>query len=158
MALGRLCLLRYALIAAMLGLPLFVGAAPAAAQSLERQENERQENSVHPVVDNFIAYLRSETHEAVWVAAKFARGNQDLIDKAKSSIAAQIDAWGVALSGQKDHLTTLGDDASAMWETLGETAVSSWAKVEHHAVSALDWVLDWMRTQSRSDQRPEIPV
>ena len=153
MAPHRLSLPRYALMAAMLGLPLFAWGAPAAAQSLERQAN-----SVHPLVDNFIAYLRSETHEAARAAAKFARENQDLIDQAKSNLTSQIDALGAALSVQQEHLSTLGEEASAMWEALSETAVSSWAKIEQHAISALDWVLGFIRSQSQSDQSSQIPV
>jgi hypothetical protein len=30
--------------------------------------------------------------------------------------------------------------------------------VEQHALSALDWVMGFMRGESQSSQRPEIPV
>ena len=71
---------------------------------------------------------------------------------------AHIADWRAALSGQKERLKTLHKDASAMWEDLSETAVSSWANVERQAHEALDWIAKWMRNQSLSDQRPEIPV
>jgi HAMP domain-containing protein len=141
---------RMALIAAAM---LAVGSAPVAAKPVERQES-----SLEAAVDNFIAYLKSETQHATTAAAKYARDNQDVIDQAKSSLARQLDKWGAALSGQKDRLTTLSEDASAMWEALAETAGSAWAKIEGHALDALDWALDWMRSRSQSDQRHEIPV
>jgi hypothetical protein len=146
----RSFLLRSAVIAAMLAL---LAVAPASAQS-----SERQAIPVHPIVDNFIAYLKSETQQAARDAARFARENEDLIGEAKSRIAAQIQALSAALSAQKEPLETLGGDVSALWEAWRETAVSSWAAVEQHAISALDWVLGFLRTQSQSDQRPEIPV
>jgi hypothetical protein len=71
---------------------------------------------------------------------------------------AHVADWRAALSGQKEGLKTLHKDASAMWEDLSETAVSSWAEAERQAHVALDWIAKWMRNQSLSDQRPEIPV
>jgi hypothetical protein len=132
---------------------LLAAAAPASAQSIDQQEN-----SVHPLVDNFIAYLKSETQDAARRAARLARENQDLIDEAKTRLAAQMDALKAALSGQKEHLETFGEGASAIWEKFRETTVSSLSIVEQHALNALDWVMGFMRTQTQSDQRPEIPV
>jgi hypothetical protein len=143
--------LRSALVALVLALS--AGATPGWAQSVERQEN-----SVHPLVDNFVAYLKSETQNSLREAARLARENQDLIDEAKSRIAAQINAWQAGLSGQKEHLQTFGDDAATMWEKFKAIADSSLSVVEQHALSALDWFMDFMRTETRSDQRPEIPV
>jgi hypothetical protein len=143
--------LRSALMA--MALILSAGASPAWPQSVERQDN-----SVHPLVDNFIAYLKSETQNSVREAARLARENEDFIDEAKRRIAAQIDALQSALSGQKEHLHTFGEDAAAMWEDFRETAVSSLSVVEQHALSALDWFMGFMRTQPQSEQRPEIPV
>jgi hypothetical protein len=71
---------------------------------------------------------------------------------------AHVADWRAALSGQKEGLKTLHKDASAMWEDLSETAVSSWAEAEWQAHVALDWIAKWMRNQSLSDQRPETPV
>jgi hypothetical protein len=110
------------------------------------------------LVDDFIAYLKSETHDAVREAARLARENQDLVDAAKASVAAQIDALGAALSRQKEHLEPFGEDASAMWDKFRETAVSSLSIVEQHAVSVLDWFTGFMRTETQPDQRPEIPI
>jgi outer membrane murein-binding lipoprotein Lpp len=149
----RLPALRLSLIAAMLGAQLVAGGALAAAQTIEPQEN-----SLNSAVDNFISYLKSETNETMTAAARIARENRDSLARAKSRIGAQIDAWRGSLSGQKARLTTLGTEASAMWEAWRETAGTSWAKVEHSARDALDWIAGWMRNQSLSDQRPETPV
>src|SRR3990170_421831 len=100
-----------ALIAAMLATQLFAGGALAAAKPLEPQEN-----SLHSAVEDFVSYLKSETNEAVTAAARIARENKDTVAEVKSRIGAQIAAFSAALSGQKAKLTTLGKDASAMWE------------------------------------------
>jgi DNA anti-recombination protein RmuC len=147
----RLPFFRYALIAAMLGAPLFAGGALAAAKPLEPQEN-----SLQSAADSFISYLKSETSEAVTAAARMARENKDTLDETKTRIAAQIAAFNAALSGQKARLTTLSKDASAIWEAWRETAVSSWAKMQTQAQDALDWMTAWMRNQFLSD--PETPV
>jgi hypothetical protein len=149
----RLPSLRISLIAAMLGTQLFAGGALAAAQPIEPQEN-----SLNSAVDDFVSYLKSETNEAVTAAARIARENKDSLAQAKSRIGAQIDALRGSLSGQKARLTTLHKEASATWEACRETAVSSWANVQHSAHEALDWIAGWMRNQSLSDQRPETPV
>ena len=142
--------LRSALMAT--ALLLSAGATPAWSQSVERQEI-----SVYPLVDNFIAYLKSETQDAVREAARLARENQHLIDEAKARAAAQIDALQAALSRQKQHLEPFGEDATAMWDKFRKTAVSSLSIVEQHAVRALDWVMGFMRSE-RQSERPEIPV
>lgn len=147
----RLTFFRCALIAVMLGAPLFAAGALAAAKPLEPQEN-----SLHSEVDSFVSYLKSETNEAVTAAARIARENKDALAEAKSLIGARIAAFSAALSGQKARLTTLGEDASAMWEAWREAAVSSWAKVRAQAHDALDRIAAWMRNQSLSD--PETPV
>jgi predicted trehalose synthase len=147
----RLSSFRCALIAAMLGAPLFAGGALAAAKPLEPQED-----SLHSAVDSFVSYLKSETNEAMTAAARIARENKDILDEAKARIGARIAAFGAALSGQKTKLTTLGKDASAMREAWREAAVSSWAKVQAQAHNALDWIAAWMRNQSLSDR--ETPV
>jgi hypothetical protein len=107
-------------------------------------------------VDNFVAFLKSETNEAVTAAARLARENKDMIADARARLGAKIAAWHAALSGQKARLKTLGKDASARWEAWREEAVSSWAKIERKAHDALDWIAAWMRNQSLSD--PETPV
>jgi len=145
----RLSSFHCALIAAMLATPLYAGGALAAAKPLEPQEN-----SLHSA--SFVSYLKSETNEAETAAARIARENNDTVADVKSRIGARIAAFSAALSGQKARLTTLGKDASAIWEAWRETAVSSWAKVRAQAHDALDWIAAWMRNQSLSD--PETPV
>ena len=153
MPLRRLPSLRCALIAAMLGLPLVASGAHAATQPVEPQAN-----SFQSAIDDFVSYLKSETNEAAVAAARIARENKDTLDAAKSRMSTQIADLRAALSGQKDRLKTLHEDASAVWEEWRETAVSSWANVERQAQEALDWIGKWMRNQSLSDQRPETPV
>lgn len=135
----------------MLGVPLFASGTLAAAKPPEPPEN-----SLQSAADSFISYLKSETSEAVTAVARMARENKDVLDDAKTRIAAQITAFNAALSGQKARLTTLSKDASAIWEAWRETAVSSWAKVQAQAQDALDWMTAWMRDQFLSD--PETPV
>jgi len=149
----RLRFSRLSLIAAMLGAQLVAGGALAAGQPVEPQEN-----SLNSAVDNFVSYLKSETNETMTAAARIARENKDSLAQAKSCIDTQIDALRGSLSGQKARLTTLGTEASAMWEAWRETAGTSWAKVEHSARDALDRIAGWMRNQSLSEQRPETPV
>ena len=122
MPLRRLPSLRAALITSMLALPMFADGTLAAAQPVELQAN-----SLQSAIDNFVAYLKSETNEAARTAGRIARER-------------------------------LHKDASAMWEDWNETAVSSWAEAGRQAHMALDWIGKWMRNQSLSDQRPEIPV
>ena len=144
---------RAALIAAMLALPMFAGGALAATQPVEPPAD-----SLQSTVDDFVAYLKSETSEAARTAARIARENKHTIDAAKSQLGSLTADWGAALSRQKERLKTLHKDASAMWEDWNETAVSSWAEAGRQAHMALDWIGKWMRNQSLSDQRPEIPV
>jgi chromosome segregation ATPase len=148
--LRRLPSLRCTFIAAMLGLPLFAASAPAATQPVEPQAN-----SLQAAIDNFVSYLKSETNEAARIASRIAR---DTLDAAKSRLDTHIGDLRAALSGQKDRLTTFREDASATWEAWRAAAVSSWANVEREAHEALDWIAKWMRNQSLSDQRPEVPV
>jgi chromosome segregation ATPase len=151
--LRRLPSLRCTFIAAMLGLPLFAASAPAATQPVEPQAN-----SLQAAIDNFVSYLKSETNEAARIASRIARDNKDTLDAAKSRLDTHIGDLRAALSGQKDRLTTFREDASATWEAWRAAAVSSWANVEREAHEALDWIAKWMRNQSLSDQRPEVPV
>src|SRR3989304_7079963 len=117
-----------ALVPAMLATPLFAGGALAAAKPLEPQEN-----SLHSAVDGFVSYLKSEPNEAVTAAARIARENKDTVAEVKSRIGAQIASFSAALSGQKARLTTLGKDASAMWEAWRVAAGSYLAQVGRSA-------------------------
>ncbi len=149
----RLLSLRSMLFAAALGLPLLAGEALAATEPVEPQAN-----SLQSAIDDFVSYLKSETNDAARTAARIAREHKDTLDTAKSQMDTYITNLRAALSGQKERVKTLHKDAPALWEDLSETAVSSWAEAERQAHMALDWIGKWMRNQSLSDQRPEIPV
>lgn len=145
---SRLPWFRYTLIAAMLS--MLAGTAPAAAEPVEPQENSAQ-----AALDNFVAYLKTETNEAITAASKLARDHKDSLDAAKSYLDRQFAGWRAALSGQK---ATLDKDASSIWQAWRQAAVSSWATIERSAHDVVDWIATWMRHQSLSDQNPETPV
>jgi predicted trehalose synthase len=134
----RLQSLRPALTAGLLGVAMLAPAPRAFAEPIDRQEN-----SLQSTVDGFVAYLKSETNEAVTAAVRAARDNKETIEAAK----ARIDATIANLR-----------ETPAMSEAWREAAVSSWAKIQLSAHDALDWIEAWMRNQSLSDQSPEIPV
>jgi hypothetical protein len=140
-------------MAGLLGVVMLAPAPWAFAEPVDPQEN-----SLHAAVGGFVAYLKSETNEAMTAAARAARENKETIAAAKARIDATIASLRETLNGQKARLETLGKDATAMSEAWREAAVSSWAKIEHSVHDALDWIEAWMRNQSPSDQSPEIPV
>jgi predicted HTH domain antitoxin len=149
--------LRSALIAAMVGLPI-LAATPGAAKPIEPNEN-----SVQATVDSFVAYLKSETNEALKIAARLARDNKESLAAAKSYLDRQIFAWRDLLSDRKARPGTLdnhafGKDASATWQAWRQAAVSSWATIERSAHDVVDWIATWMRHLSLSHQNPETPV
>jgi ElaB/YqjD/DUF883 family membrane-anchored ribosome-binding protein len=152
MPIRRMSPLCCALIAAMLALPLL----PVRALAVGPLES--QANSFQSAIDNFISHLKSETNEAARTAARIARDNQDVLDAARSRMDSHLSDFRAALSGRKEDLKTLHEDASAMWKAWKKTAVSSWDSVERHANEVLDWIAKWRRNQSLSVQRPEIPV
>ena len=147
----RLPALRSALIAAMVGLPL-LAAPPVAAKPIEPTEN-----SVQATVDSFMAYLKSETNEALTIAARLARDNKESLAAAKSYLDRQLSGWRELLSERKARSGTLGRDASATWQAWRQAAVASWATIERQARDALDWIATWMRQQSLTEN-PETPV
>jgi hypothetical protein len=147
----RLSIIGCALSAAIAGLPLLVG-TPALAKPIEPNVT-----SVQAAIDDFVAYLKSETNEAMTMAARLARDHEDDLVAAKSYLDRQFSAWRDLLSDQKARAETLGDDASATWNAWRDAAAASWAIVERQAVDALDWIQSWMRHSLR-DQSPETPV
>jgi cytochrome c556 len=140
-------------MARLLGVVMLAPASPAFAEPIDRQEN-----SLQSTVDGFVAYLKSETNEAMTAATRAARDNKETIEAANARIDATIANLRETLNGQKARLEILGKDATAMSEAWREAAISSWAKIERSAHDALDWIEAWMRNQSLSDQSPEIPV
>lgn len=136
----------------MVGLPL-LAATPVTAKPIEANEN-----SVQVTVDSFVAYLKSETNQALTIAARVARDNKDSLAAAKSYLDNQISAWRDLLSDPKARPGTLGKDASATWQAWRQAAVSSWATIERSAHDVVDWIATWMRHLSLSHQNPETPV
>ena len=147
----RLPSFRYALIAALLG--IVAGTAPASAEPVEPQAHSAQ-----ATLDNFVAYLKTETNEAVNAAARLARDHKDSLEAARSYLDRHFAGWRAALSGQKAKVPTLDKDASASWQAWREAAISSWATIERSAHDVVDWIATWMRHQSLSDQNPQTPV
>ena len=138
-------------IAAMLGLACVVGPAPAAAKPVEL-------NTVQATIDGFVAYLKSETNEAMSTAARMARDNKDSLAAARSYLDRQLSTWRDLLSDRKASAGTLGKDAATTWEAWRQAAAASWATLERQTLDALDWIATWMRNQSLSDQSPKTPV
>jgi len=152
----RLSALRSALVGAMLGLALF--ASPANATPGETRPGETSETSLRAGIDNFAAYLKSETNAAMAMAARLARDHQDSLAAAKSYLERHLSAWRDLLSDRKAGAGTLGTEPESIWEAWRRAAIASWAAIEHQARDALDWIAIWMRNQSLSDQNPETPV
>jgi hypothetical protein len=138
-------------IAALMGMACVAGSTPAAAKPSEP-------NAAQATIDNFVAYLKSETNEAMSMAARMARDNKDSLVAAKSYLDRQLSAWRDLLSDRKATAGTLGKDAATTWEAWRRTATASWAAIERQALDAHDWIETWMRNQSLSDQNPETPV
>lgn len=148
----RLSAVRSALIAAVLGSAL-VAVTPAAAEPPEPNQT-----SVQATIDGFVAYLKSETNQAMTAAARLARDNKESLAAAKSYLDRQLSAWRDLLSDRKARAGTLGKDAAASWEAWRQAAVASWATIERQARDALDWIATWLRNQSVTDQNPETPI
>ena len=136
----------------MVGLPL-LAATPVTAKPIEANEN-----FVQVTVDSFVAYLKSETNQALTIAARMARDNKDSLAAARSYLDNQISAWRDLLSDRKASAGTLGKDAATTWEAWRQAAAASWATLERQTRDALDWIATWMRNQSLSDQSPKTPV
>jgi hypothetical protein len=147
----RLSIFRSALTAATVSLPLLVG-THALAKPIDPSVSSAQ-----AAIDDFVAYLKSETNQAMTVAARLARDHEEDVAAAKSYLDSQFSAWRDLLSDQKARAGTFVDDASATWNAWRDAAAASWAIVERQAVEALDWIQSWMRHALR-DQSPETPV
>ncbi|HSB59099.1 MAG TPA: hypothetical protein VLD66_05795, partial [Methyloceanibacter sp.] len=85
-------------------------ANPAVAQA---DPIEPQANSLQSAIDDFVAYLRSETYDAASEAAKIARDHKDEIGAAKATLHSRLAELGATLSDQKARAETLASDAMA---------------------------------------------
>jgi uncharacterized protein involved in exopolysaccharide biosynthesis len=155
MAQCRLQSARLALLAGLLGALLL---APAPRARALAEPIDSQENSLESAVDSFIAYLRTETNEAIIAAARAAREHKDSIEAAKARLGAALDELSQALGGPKGTLERFGKNAAAMSEAWREAAASSWAKIESSARDVLAELETWLRRHSPPEENPEIPV
>lgn len=128
---------------------------PALAQA---EPVEAQENSLQSVIDDFVAYLKSETYDAASEAAKIARDHKDEIDAAKTNVHSRLAELGATLSDQKARAETLASDAVARLGAWSRSAGVSWAEAERLADDMLDSFTAWLRSQTPSDETQEIPV
>ena len=134
-----------------------IGLSILAATPVYAEPVEPNENSVQATVDSFVAYLKTETNEALTTAARLARDNEESLAAAKSYFDRQLSALQDLLSDRKATAETFGKDAATTWEAWLEEAAASWATIERQAVEVLDWITSWMR-QSSSDENSKTPV
>jgi hypothetical protein len=130
-------------------------ANPAIAQG---DPVEPQANSLQSAIDDFVAYLKSETYDAASEAAKIAREHKDEIDAAKTTLRSRLAELGATLSDQKGRAETLASDALARLEAWSKSGGVSWAEAERLAQDMLDTFTTWLRNQTPSGETEEIPV
>ena len=126
---------------------------PALAQA---EPVELQENSLQSAVDDFVAYLKSETYDAASEAARLARDNKDVVDAAKATLHSHLAELGAVLSDQKATAETLASDAVKRLGAWSKSAGVSWA--ERSAQDMLDRFTAWLRSQTLLNESSEIPV
>jgi antirestriction protein ArdC len=153
MARRRLQSSRLALLAGLVGVFLFAPVPRILAEPVDPQAN-----SLQSTVDNFVAYLKTETNAAMTETARLAREHKDSIDAAKARVDSALAELRAALSGHKESLDALGKDAAALSEAWREAAASSWAKFGRSARDALAEIETWLRSQSLPDENSEIHV
>ena len=150
---GPLCFTVALAIGALFGALSFANPAVAQAEPVEPQAN-----SLQGAIDDFVAYLKSQTYDAASEAAKIARDHKDEIDTAKANLRSRLAELGATLSDQKARAETLASDAMATLGTWSKSAGVSWAEAERLADDMLDSFTAWLRSQTPSDETQEIPV
>ncbi len=125
---------------------------PALAQA---EPVELQENSLQSAVDDFVAYLKSETYDAASEAARLARDNKDVVDAAKATLHSHLAELGAVLSDQTTA-ETLASDAAKRLGAWSKSAGVSWA--ERSAQDMLDRFSAWLRNQTLLNESSEFPV
>jgi hypothetical protein len=130
--------------------------APASRVSAEPSDS--QANSLQSTVENFVAYLKTETNAAMTEAARLAREHKDDIDAARARADTAFKELREALSGHKESLEAWGKDAEELSEAWREAATSAWAKIERSTRDALAEVEAWLHHQSLPDEKSEIHV
>ena len=127
---------------------------PALAQA---EPVELQENSLQSAVDDFVAYLKSETYDAASEAARLARDNKDVVDAAKATLHSHLAELGAVLSDQKATAETLASDAVKRLGAWSKSAGVSWV-TERSAQDMLDRFSAWLRNQTLLNESSEFPV
>jgi len=151
---GLLPSLTFALaMGAILGALAIGCPAPARADPVEPQEN-----SLQGAVDDFVAYLKSETYDAASEAARLVRDNKDVVDAAKATLHSHLAELGAALSHQKATAETLANDAAKRLGAWSRSADVPWAETERAAQDMLDDFIAWLRKQILLNESSEIPV
>lgn len=117
-----------------------------------------QENSLQNAIDDFVAYLKSETYDAASDAARMARDHKDGIDAAEATLRSHLAKFGAALSGQKERAETLANEAIARFDAWSKSAGVSWPEARRQAEELLDSFSAWLRSHTPSDVTSEIPV
>lgn len=117
-----------------------------------------QANSVQGAIEDFVAYLKSETYDAASEAAKIARDHKAEIDGAKATLHSRLAELGATLSDQKARAETLASDAMARLGAWSKSAGVPCAEAERLAEDMLDSFTAWLRSQTPSDETQEISV
>jgi hypothetical protein len=115
-----------------------------------------QENSLQSAIDDFVAYLKSETYDAASEAARLVRDNKDVVDAAKATLHSQLTELGAALSDQKATAETLASEAVKRLGAWSKSAGVAWA--ERSTRDMLDRFTAWLRSQTLLNESSEIPV
>jgi hypothetical protein len=119
---------------------------------------EPQENSLQSAVDDFVAYLKSETYDAASEAARLARDNKDVVDAAKATLHSHLAELGAVLSDQKATAERLASDAAKRLGAWSRSAGVPWAETERAAQDMLDRFNAWLRSQTLLNESSEITV
>ncbi len=139
--------------AALFGSAIVADPARARAEPLDAQAE-----SLQRAIDDFVAYLRSESYDAAAEAARLAREHRDEIEAAGKAFNSRLSELAALLSDQKARADTLARDAMARLEAWSRSAGVSLDEAERLAHTMLDRLSAWLRSQVPSKDNEEIPV
>jgi len=135
-----------------------LGALAFGRPALAAEPVEPQENSLQSAIDDFVAYLKSETYDAASEAARLARDNKDVVDAAKATLHSHLAELGAVLRDQKATAETLASDAAKRLGAWSRSAGVPWAETERAAQDMLDRFNAWLRSQTLLNESSEITV